>query len=123
MKGDAGREEGLRGCVRHQGLEEGRDRAGRRRRVHHDREEDPRPRRQPPLPHITPLLFPDKGQCVGATPTRRLDFFIIYLAIKMAKTVRYKANFFILTFKNLLILNIQLRCIPASKMYPAAYFS
>ena len=46
-----------------------------------------------------------------------------YLAKNMAKTVRFKANFFILTFKNLLILNIQLRCIPASKIYPAAYFS
>ena len=73
VSGDARGEEGYRGGVRDQGPEEGRDRAGRRRRVHHDREEDPRPRRQPPLPHITPLLFPNKGksvsQSVRAKPT------------------------------------------------------
>ena len=78
VSGDARGEEGYRGGVRDQGPEEGRDRAGRRRRVHHDREEDPRPRRQPPLPHITPLLFPNKGQSVSACKT---DSFIFYLAM------------------------------------------
>ena len=39
------------------GSEEGRDHPGRRRGVHHDREEDPRPRRQPSLPHQSSLLL------------------------------------------------------------------
>jgi hypothetical protein len=39
------------------GSEEGRDHPGWRRGVHHDREEDPCPRRQPSLPHQSSLLL------------------------------------------------------------------
>ena len=59
--GDVSREERHRRGVRSQGVEERRDRSGRRRRVHHDREEDPGARRKPSIPHFTSLLLPDKG--------------------------------------------------------------
>ena len=59
--GDAGAAEGLRGGVRDQSAQEGRDHPGRRRGLHAHRAAHPHARRQAPVPHRSAFLVPDEG--------------------------------------------------------------
>lgn len=60
--GDAGGAEGDGGGLRCQSPKEGRDPAGRRCGLHHDRKAHPGPGPPTPLPHPAALLLPDTGE-------------------------------------------------------------
>lgn len=61
IAGHAGGTQGQRRSVRCEGLEEGRHPPGRRRGLHHDREEDFGSGPKTPLPNPALLLLPDQG--------------------------------------------------------------
>ena len=70
--GDACKNKGIRRPLCCEGAEEGRDPAGRWCGVHHDREKDPGPGPQSPLPHSVVLLLSDPCKYDSQSPSRGL---------------------------------------------------
>lgn len=89
--GDAGGAEGHRRGLRRQSAEERRDPAGRRRGLHHDREEDPGSGPETPLPDPALLLLPNKSRNTHSAPpggSIGLSLSLLFPTMKLSSSMK-----------------------------------